>query len=104
MTIERNPSPDGTRPADIRRYTGYDAVKLWACYKKGRRDALIPLCRYNLYDTINLQTVLRVAYNWGATFSELPFRRFDELQTGCATEAVARALERITQPAKIPSA
>ena len=83
------------RPADIRRYSGYDAVKLWGAYLRGRKDALIPLLRYNLYDAVNLQTVLRVAYNWAAVYDELPFRRFDELQTECVHDAVDRAVKEV---------
>lgn len=90
------------RPADIRRYSGYDAVKLWGAYKGGRRDALVPLARYCLYDTINLQTVLRVTYNWAAHFNELPFRHFDELQTPGIQDAVSRAIADLTvQRAKV---
>ncbi len=84
------------RPADIRRYSGYDAVKLWAAHCRGRKDALVPLLRYNLYDAVNLQTVLRVAYNWAAVYDELPFRRFDEIQTDCVHEAVTRAVAALT--------
>ena len=86
------------RPADIRRYTGYDAVKLWGAFQRGRKDALVPLARYCLYDTINLQTVLRVAYNWSTVFDELPFRRFDEVQTNCVHEAAQRAIEEMCRP------
>jgi uncharacterized protein len=80
------------RPAMIRRYTGYDAVKLWGAYKRGRKDALEPLARYNLADAVNLQSVLRVAYNWAIHQDELPFRRFDEIGTGCEEEATDRAI------------
>jgi uncharacterized protein YprB with RNaseH-like and TPR domain len=84
------------RPADIRRYSGYDAVKLWGAYRRGRKDALLPLARYNLYDAINLQTVLRVSYNWSSVYDELPFRRFNELQMDCIPDAVARAEKELT--------
>lgn len=83
------------RPADIRRYTGYDAVKLWGAYRRGRKDALAPLARYCLYDSVNLQTVMRVAYNWAMAFEGLPFRRFDELQTNCVHEAAKRAITQM---------
>lgn len=83
------------RPAMIRKYTGYDAVKLWAAYKRGRKDALEPLARYNLADTVNLQAVLRVAYNWAVHHDELPFRRFDEIHSGFEEEATDRAIKNL---------
>ncbi|HLX61680.1 MAG TPA: ribonuclease H-like domain-containing protein [Planctomycetota bacterium] len=89
------------RPADIRRYSGYDAVKLWAAYRRGRRDALVPLLRYNLYDAVNLQTVMRVSYNWAAVYDELPFRRFDELQTDCVHDAVEEAVNNLMTSAQM---
>jgi len=83
------------RSAMIRKYTGYDAVKLWAAFKRGRKDALEPLARYNLADTVNLQTVLRVAYNWAVSHDELPFRRFDEIRSGSEEEATDRAIANL---------
>ncbi len=83
------------RPADIRNYSGYDAVKLWAAHLRGRKDALVPLIRYNLYDSVNLQTVLRVAYNWAAVYDNLPFRRFDDLQAIGLHGAVDRAVKDV---------
>lgn len=81
------------RPASIRRYTGYDAVKLWGAYRRGRKDALEPLARYNLADAVNLQSLLRVAYNWAVAHDELPFRRFDALQTENIHEATEKAVK-----------
>jgi hypothetical protein len=81
------------RPAAIRRYTGYDAVKLWAAFRRGRSDALEPLARYNLADAINLQAVLRISYNWAVAQHELPFRRFDVLLSENAQEATEAAVQ-----------
>jgi uncharacterized protein YprB with RNaseH-like and TPR domain len=83
------------RPKSIAHYTGYDAVKLWAAYKRGRVDALEPLARYNLADTVNLQAVLRVTYNHAVAQQELPFRRFDLTQEDGTQEAVERAIRRL---------
>ena len=83
------------RPADIRAYSGYDAVKLWAAHLRGRKDALVPLIRYNLYDAVNLQTVLRVAYNWAAVYDELPFKRFTALQVSGLDSAVDLAVKQV---------
>src|SRR5262249_23496791 len=80
------------RPADIRRYTGYDAVKLWRAYRRGRKDALEPLARYKLADAVNLQTVLRVGYNWAVAQDELPFRRFDVTQVDHVKEATDKGI------------
>ncbi|MCY3020740.1 MAG: ribonuclease H-like domain-containing protein [Planctomycetota bacterium] len=83
------------RPANIRRYTGYDAVKLWGAFRRGRRDALDPLARYNLADAINLQALLRVAYNWAVAQDELPFRRFDVLGPDDVKEATEKAVQEL---------
>ncbi|MGD0093510.1 MAG: ribonuclease H-like domain-containing protein [Planctomycetota bacterium] len=83
------------RPEAIRRYTGYDAVKLWSAYRRGRTDALDPLARYNLADAVNLQALLRVAYNWAVAHDELPFRRFDMLQAEDTREATEKAVKQV---------
>ena len=83
------------RPESIRRYTGYDAVKLWHAYTRGRRDALDPLARYNLADAVNLQAMLRVSYNWAVAHDELPFRRFDILQAENVAEATEMAVKQL---------
>ena len=90
-------------PAAIRRYPGYDAVKLWAAYRRGRTDALDPLARYNLADAINLQALLRVSYNWAVSHDELPFRRFDNLQTENSEEATDKAVKNVMRAAEAKS-
>ncbi len=82
------------RPASIRHYTGYDAVKLWGAYRRGRKDAIEPLARYNLADAVNLQTLLRVGYNWAVSQDELPFRRFDSVLNEDAPAAVDLAIRQ----------
>ena len=88
------------RPDAIRRYTGYDAVKLWGAYRRGRTDALDPLARYNLADAVNLQALLRVSYNWAVAHDELPFRRFDIIQTENIAEATEKAVKQVMQAAE----
>ena len=83
------------RPAAIRRYTGYDAVKLWSAFRRGRTDALEPLARYNLADAINLQSLLRIGYNWAVMQDNLPFRRFDLLHSEHIREATEKAVRRL---------
>jgi len=83
------------RPAMIRNYTGYDAVKLWAAYKRGRDDALEPLARYNLADAVNLQALLRAAYNLAVADENLPFRRFDSYQEDGTSRAVDVAIRKL---------
>jgi len=87
------------RPASIRRYTGYDAVKLWGAYRRGRPDALEPLARYNLADAVNLQCLMRVTYNWATAHDELPFRRFDSLQSDCIHEGTEKAISDLMSTA-----
>lgn len=83
------------RPASIRRYTGYDAVKFWNLFRHGRSDALEPLARYNLADAVNLQSLLRITYNWAVAQDGLPFRRFDLLQSDNAQEATEKAINKL---------
>ncbi|HYG78616.1 MAG TPA: ribonuclease H-like domain-containing protein [Planctomycetota bacterium] len=83
------------RPASIRRYTGYDAVKLWGAYRRGRKDALEPLARYNLADAVNLQSLMRVAYNWAVAHDELPFRRFDSITSDHINEATEKCIKEL---------
>jgi hypothetical protein len=81
------------RPASVRRYTGYDAVKLWRAFRRGRKDALEPLARYNLCDAVNLQTLLRSAYNLAVAQDRLPFRHFDLVREEGVGEACERAVK-----------
>jgi uncharacterized protein YprB with RNaseH-like and TPR domain len=83
------------RPASIRRYTGYDAVKLWGAFRRGRKDALEPLARYNLADAVNLQAVLRVGYNWAVAQDELPFRRLDPASPELVAEATEKGIREL---------
>lgn len=80
------------RPTAIANYTGWDAVKLWGAYTRGRKDAIEPLARYNLADSVNLQAVLRSAYNHAVALQNLPFRRFDLLQEEGVNDAIERAI------------
>lgn len=83
------------RPADIRRYTGYDAVKLWGAYRRGRKDALEPLARYNLADAVNLQAIMRIGYNWAVSQDELPFRRLEMAHLEHIKEATDRGIKEL---------
>jgi uncharacterized protein YprB with RNaseH-like and TPR domain len=84
-----------TRPAAIRRYTGYDAVKLWSAYRQGRAEALEPLARYNLADAVNLQSLLRISYNLAVAQESLPFRHFELWNPGRFQEAIDLAVKRL---------
>jgi uncharacterized protein len=83
------------RPADIRRYTGYDAVKLWGAFRRGRKDALEPLARYNLADAVNLQSLLRIGYNWAVAHDELPFRRLDPVDVDHVKWATDKGIKEL---------
>jgi len=83
------------RPADIRRFSGYDAVKLWGAFRRGRKDALEPLARYNLADAVNLQALLRVAYNWAFAQDELPFRRLEPIDTATVKVSTDRGIKAL---------
>ena len=43
--------------------TGYDAVKLWRAYERGRDDALETLVAYNREDVVNLEPLMQIAFD-----------------------------------------
>jgi len=43
--------------------TGYDAVKLWRAYERGRSDALETLIAYNREDVVNLEPLMKIAFD-----------------------------------------
>jgi uncharacterized protein len=52
------------RPPHLRGVNGWDAVLLWRAYEQsGDVQALRFLVEYNLYDAINLRTLLELGYN-----------------------------------------
>ena len=52
-----------TRPPHLARITGWDAVWLYRRARLGDRQALRLFAEYNLYDVINLRTLMAFAYN-----------------------------------------
>lgn len=51
------------RPPHLRGLGGRDAVLLWRRHLEGDADALRRFAEYNLHDTVNLRTLLGLAYN-----------------------------------------
>jgi len=51
------------RPDHLAGINGWDAAHLWRHGERGNRDALRLFAEYNLYDTINLRTLMCLAYN-----------------------------------------
>lgn len=51
------------RPDHLAGITGFDAVWLWRHGQRGDRRALRLFAEYNLYDTINLRTLMALGYN-----------------------------------------
>lgn len=53
-----------TRPPHLKGVDGWDAIILWRAYReRGDLEALRFLVEYNLYDSINLRTLLELTYN-----------------------------------------
>lgn len=50
------------RDEDVRRVSGYDATILWSKYLLGDMKALQLLIKYNIYDVLNLELLLKIAY------------------------------------------
>lgn len=62
--IERRLSPLGlARPAHLAGLDGFDAGWLFRRGRDGDREALCRFAEYNLYDAINLRTLMAFAYN-----------------------------------------
>ena len=51
-----------TREEDICGLDGFDAVRLWKAHRKGDKNALDVLIRYNKADTVNLQMLADIIY------------------------------------------
>ncbi len=65
------------RPLHLRGVNGWDAVVLWRAYQRSANlEALRYLVEYNLYDSINLRSLLDVVYNRAAEqlSCEVPLR------------------------------
>jgi uncharacterized protein YprB with RNaseH-like and TPR domain len=65
-SIERAPALRGLglrRPDHLSGVDGWDAAWLWRRGRAGERAALRLFAEYNLYDTINLRTLMAFAYN-----------------------------------------
>lgn len=60
------------RPPHLAGLTGLDAVRLWRRHVEGDRDAIRLLAEYNLYDTVNLRTLMAMGYNRIVERLELP--------------------------------
>ncbi|HYQ80296.1 MAG TPA: ribonuclease H-like domain-containing protein [Anaeromyxobacteraceae bacterium] len=51
------------RPPHLDGLSGLDAVRLWRRHQEGDREALRLLAEYNLYDAVNLRTLMALGYN-----------------------------------------
>ncbi len=51
-----------SRQSDVSGLNGYDAVRLWQKYRRGKKKALDLLIRYNQEDVINLKTLMHMGY------------------------------------------
>lgn len=51
------------RPPHLDGLSGLDAVRLWGRHLAGERGALRLLAEYNLYDAVNLRTLMALGYN-----------------------------------------
>jgi uncharacterized protein YprB with RNaseH-like and TPR domain len=51
------------RPPHLAALRGGDAVRLWRAHQDGDRAALRLFAEYNLYDAVNLRTLMDLAYN-----------------------------------------
>ncbi len=51
------------RPDHLAGVDGWEAVRLWRRHLEGDREALRRLAEYNLYDAVNLRTLMDIGYN-----------------------------------------
>ncbi len=50
------------RDSDLKEVDGFEAVRLWYKYKRGDKEALDTLVRYNIADIENLKTLMELTY------------------------------------------
>jgi uncharacterized protein YprB with RNaseH-like and TPR domain len=50
------------RSKDTRELSGWDAVRLWQEWKRGRRESLETLLAYNAEDVVNLKELMEIGY------------------------------------------
>ena len=60
------------RPAHLSGVDGWEAVRLWRRHQGGDRGALRRLAEYNLYDAVNLKSLMALGYNRMLERFELP--------------------------------
>jgi uncharacterized protein YprB with RNaseH-like and TPR domain len=79
----------GIERRDVAGLEGYHAPILWEQYKDGNRKALVTLLAYNCQDTINLETLMVMAYN--PKLKDTPFRGTHDLPLPIAPEIQFKA-------------
>jgi uncharacterized protein YprB with RNaseH-like and TPR domain len=62
------------RPDHLDGVDGWEAVRLWRRHEAGDRDALRRLAEYNLYDAVNLKSLMALGYDRMLERLELPGR------------------------------
>ena len=68
----------GIERRDVAGLEGYHAPILWEQYKDGNRKALDTLLAYNCQDTVNMETLMVMAYN--LKLSTTPFHEMHKLE------------------------
>jgi uncharacterized protein YprB with RNaseH-like and TPR domain len=65
-----------SRPDEVQDLDGWDAVRLWREFRRGRVESLRTLLTYNLEDILNLERLLEIAVRRHIETRSLPFEPF----------------------------
>jgi uncharacterized protein YprB with RNaseH-like and TPR domain len=70
------------RPPRLTGVDGFDAILLWRAFRAGEPRALRMLVEYNLYDSIQLRTLMETVYNRGVALSGTGAPRLEVFRRG----------------------
>jgi uncharacterized protein len=80
------------RPGHLEGVDGWEAVRLWRRHQEGDRRALRMLAEYNLYDTVNLRTLMALGYNRLLEGLSLPAQAVAVADRGDVLQGIGRLL------------
>jgi uncharacterized protein YprB with RNaseH-like and TPR domain len=83
------------RPAHLSGVDGWEAVRLWRQHLAGEPGALRRLAEYNLYDAVNLKTLMTLGYNRMLERHRLPGQAVEVWRRGDVLYDVSQELLRI---------
>jgi uncharacterized protein YprB with RNaseH-like and TPR domain len=84
-----------SRPDEVQNLDGWDAVRLWREYRRGKAESLRTLVTYNLEDILNLERLLEIGINRHIQSRGLPFANVEIGSRAPRSDLAKRALCRL---------